>query len=165
MGDNFSFSGFQEQFWSLKWSFNAQVQREVADAVVDADVVYKAMSQVWGSSDIRTGDGQTPYSIYGSLRMQNNIEDTLSAPISVDNFDHTVLVFRDRQAGVAAIYDPFEERYLYNAYCLEKKLMKELFSQEYDFLEDAITVINEEFGSWEMESFDKKGCSSCVAKK
>ncbi len=81
------------------------------------------------------------------------------------NYDSSVLVFRDRQAGVSEIYDPESGTFSYNAYCLEKKLMKELFTCEYDFLTDALEVINEEFGSWDLESFDKKGCGSCVAKK
>ncbi|TWW08790.1 hypothetical protein E3A20_20830, partial [Planctomyces bekefii] len=38
-------------------------------------------------------------------------------------------------------------------------------STEHEFLEDALAVINDEFGTWEAESFDKKGCSSRVAKK
>ncbi len=83
-----------------------------------------------------------------------------------ENYGHTVLVFRDRQAGVSEVYDPEEDRYTYNAYCLEKKLMKELFAFEYDYLEDALGRINEEFGTWTPESFEeKKGCGSCVAKK
>jgi hypothetical protein len=66
--------------------------------------------------------------------------------LTEENYMHTVLVFRDRQAGVSEIYDPETGMYSYNAYCLEKKLVKELFT-------------------WELESFDqKKGCSSCVAK-
>lgn len=85
--------------------------------------------------------------------------------LTPDNYEHTVLVFRDRQAGVSEIWDPETERYTYNAYCLEKKLIKELFTCEYDFLDDALHAINEEFGTWEAESFDKKGCGSCVAKK
>jgi hypothetical protein len=86
--------------------------------------------------------------------------------LTVDNYDHSVLVFRDRQAGVSEIYDPETDRYTYNAYCLEKKLLKELFTCEYDFLEDALQVINEEFGSWGLETFEEEsGCGSCVAKK
>ena len=81
------------------------------------------------------------------------------------NYDSNVLVFRDRQAGISEIYDPESTTFSYNAYCLEKKVMKELFTCEYDFLTDAREVINAEFGSWELESFDKKGCGSCVAKK
>ncbi|MBM4250564.1 MAG: hypothetical protein FJ146_01165 [Deltaproteobacteria bacterium] len=85
--------------------------------------------------------------------------------LTEENYDHSVLVFRDRQAGISEIYDPERDSFSYNAYCLEKKLMKELFTCEYDFLTDALEVINEEFGSWDLESFDKKGCGSCVAKK
>ena len=40
-----------------------------------------------------------------------------------DNYGHSVLVFRDRQAGVSEIYDPEADRYSYNAYCMEKKLV------------------------------------------
>lgn len=85
--------------------------------------------------------------------------------LTVDNYDHSVFVFRDRQAGVTEIFDPETNTYSYNAYCLEKKLLKELFTCEYEFLEDALYVINEEFGTWQLESFDEKsGCGSCVAK-
>lgn len=88
------------------------------------------------------------------------------AHLTVENYDHSVFVFRDRQAGVTEIYDPITEAYSYNAYCLEKKLLKELFTCEYEFLEDALHVINQEFGSWQIESFEEKsGCGSCVAKK
>jgi hypothetical protein len=85
--------------------------------------------------------------------------------LTPDNYSHSVLVFRDRQAGVTEIYDPGMGRYTYNAYCLEKKLLKELFTCEYEFLEDALLAINEEFGTWTLESFDQKGCGSCAAKK
>lgn len=86
--------------------------------------------------------------------------------LTPDNYGFSVLVFRDRQAGVSEIFDPQSNTYTYNAYCLEKKLLKELFTCEYDFLEDALQVINEEFGTWALESFEEKsGCSSCVAKK
>lgn len=88
-----------------------------------------------------------------------------AAKLTADNYAHTVLVFRDRQAGVSEVYDPDRDSFSYNAYCLEKKLMTELFSCEYDFLSDALDVVNQEFGTWEAESFDKKGCGSCVAKK
>jgi hypothetical protein len=87
------------------------------------------------------------------------------SPLTEENYDHTVLVFRDRQAGVSEIFDPETGTFTYNAYCLEKKLMKELFTCEYEFLTDALYAINEEFGTWTPESFDKKGCGSCVAKK
>ena len=86
--------------------------------------------------------------------------------LNEENYGHSTLVFRDRQAGVSEIYDPEFNRYSYNAYCMEKKLVKELFTCEYEFLEDALHAINEEFGTWELESFEEdKGCGSCVAKK
>lgn len=88
-----------------------------------------------------------------------------SAGLSADNYGHSVLVFRDRQAGVSEVYDPFAERFYYNAYCLERKLMKELYSCEFEFLDDALSHMNDEFGTWDLESFEqKKGCGSCVAK-
>ncbi len=89
----------------------------------------------------------------------------MATKITQQNYSDSVLVFRDRQAGVSEIYDPHTSSYTYNAYCLEKKLIKELWSSEFDFLEDAINRVNEEFGSWEIENFEpKKGCGSCVAK-
>lgn len=88
------------------------------------------------------------------------------AKLDAENYTHSVLVFRDRQAGVSEIFDPIDNAYSYNAYCLEKKLVKELFTCEYEFLEDALHVVNEEFGTWDMESFEvDKGCGSCAAKK
>ncbi|MCX6108394.1 MAG: hypothetical protein NTZ90_02170 [Proteobacteria bacterium] len=93
------------------------------------------------------------------------VQVSVKQALTEDNYEHTVLVFRDRQAGVSEVYDPVLGRFSYNAYCLEKKLLKELFSCEYDFLADALEVINAEFGTWPTESFDKKGCGSCAAKK
>lgn len=87
------------------------------------------------------------------------------AKLTTENYTYNVLRFRDRQAGITEIYDPQADTYSYNAYCLETKLVKELFTCEYDFLEDALHCINEEFGTWELESFDKKGCGTCAAKK
>jgi hypothetical protein len=93
-----------------------------------------------------------------------NIADTNK--LNEENYGHSVLVFRDRQAGISEIYDPESNQYSYNAYCMEKKLVKELFTCEYEFLEDALRAINEEFGTWELESFEEdKGCGSCAAKK
>ncbi len=88
----------------------------------------------------------------------------INQKLTEDNYTHTVLTFRDRQAGISEIYDPKDQLFTYNAYCLERVLMKELFTCEYDFLADALDVINEEFGTWTAESFDKKGCGSCAAK-
>jgi len=86
-------------------------------------------------------------------------------PLTVENFLNTVLTFRDRQAGVSVIYDPERDRYSYNAYCLETKLLKELFTCEYEFLDDALSVINAEFGTWAGHALEEKsGCGSCAAK-
>lgn len=83
-----------------------------------------------------------------------------------ENYLQKAFQFRDRQAGVSLIYDPDEQAFSYNAYCLETKLMKELFTVEEDYLEDAIALINSEFGSWELVDLTGKssGCGSCVAK-
>ena len=83
-----------------------------------------------------------------------------------ENFLQKAFQFRDRQAGVSLIYDPDEQAFTYNAYCLETKLMKELFTVEQDYLEDAIELINAEFGSWELVDLTGKssGCGSCAAK-
>lgn len=90
----------------------------------------------------------------------------LREKLTVDNYTDKVLSFRDRQAGVSVIYDPEIEGYTYNAYCLEKKLLKELFTCEYDYLEDALDVVNSEFGTWELVGLgeDTGGCGSCAAK-
>ncbi len=86
-------------------------------------------------------------------------------PLNEENFDHKVLTFRDRQAGVSLIFDPETQKYSYNAYCLEKKLVQELYSCEFEFLQDALDHVNSEFGSWELFDMAKKeGCGSCVAK-
>ncbi len=86
--------------------------------------------------------------------------------LNTENFDHKVLSFRDREAGVSVIFDPDSKQFTYNAYCLELKLMRELYSCEFYFLEDALNHIEEEFGSWELKELTKKsGCGSCVAKK
>lgn len=85
--------------------------------------------------------------------------------LTPDNYDHTILQFRDRQAGVSVVYDPEDNCYTYNAYCIEAKLLEELFSCEYQFLDDALATINSEFGTWEkIDLSAKKGCGSCVAK-
>ena len=83
-----------------------------------------------------------------------------------ENFQEKAFRFRERQAGVSIIYDPNRSTYSYNAYCLETKIMKELFTVEFDFLDDALELMNEEFGSWELFDLSEKssGCGSCVAK-
>jgi hypothetical protein len=85
--------------------------------------------------------------------------------ITTENYDYTILQFRERQAGVSVIYDAEFDRYTYNAYCIEAKILEELFSCEYEFLEDALAVVNSEFGTWEKVDLSaKQGCGSCVAK-
>lgn len=90
----------------------------------------------------------------------------MSANILDDqNFTHSHFVWNTRQAGVGLIFDPKRDRYVYNAYCIETELLKELFSCEYEFLEEALNVINVEYGNWEFKSVEEKsGCGSCVAK-
>jgi hypothetical protein len=85
--------------------------------------------------------------------------------LTEDNFEYTILQFRERQAGISVIYDPELDRYTYNAYCIETKLLQELFTCEFEFLVDALNTINTEFGSWEkIDLSAKKGCGSCAAK-
>ena len=88
----------------------------------------------------------------------------IGSRLDSENYSHTVFRWRDRQAGISLVFDPEMERYSYNAYCIETKLLKELFSCEFAFLEDALELINSEFGNWEMHSLDTKGCGSCAAK-
>ena len=87
--------------------------------------------------------------------------------INEENFYDNALVFRDRQAGVSLIYDGENDSYSYNAYCLETKIMKELFTKEFSFLQEALDFINDEFGNWDLVSLStkKSGCGSCAAKK
>jgi hypothetical protein len=85
--------------------------------------------------------------------------------LTSENYTHSVLQFRDRQAGVGEVYDPENERYTYNAYCIEVTLLTELYSCEFEFLADALQVIHDEFGQWELIDLGgKSGCGSCVAK-
>jgi hypothetical protein len=85
--------------------------------------------------------------------------------LTSSNFDHAILRFRERQAGIGVIYDPDDDKFTYNAYCLETKLLEELYSCEFEFLDDALDVINQEFGSWELVDLSaKEGCGTCVAK-
>ena len=86
--------------------------------------------------------------------------------ITDKNFQESYLIFQDRQAGIGLVYCPKDEKYFYNVYCLELKLMKELFSVEYEFLDDALTALNGEFGHWEMKTYEDKqsGCGNCAAK-
>ncbi|MDD9950459.1 MAG: hypothetical protein OXT67_02735 [Zetaproteobacteria bacterium] len=86
--------------------------------------------------------------------------------LNESNYDSHYLRFQERQAGVSLVFDPDKELYYYNAYCIEMKLLKELFTVEYTFLEEALETIDAEFGTWELTPYDKKksGCGSCAAK-
>lgn len=85
--------------------------------------------------------------------------------LTEENFSHAILQFRERQAGVSPVYDPENDSFSYNAYCVETKLLTELFTCEYEFLSDALHAVNEEFGQWELVDLSaKSGCGSCVAK-
>ncbi len=83
-----------------------------------------------------------------------------------DNYLEKAFRFRDRQAGVSVIFNPEGESFTYNAYCLETKIMKELFTVEFDYLDDALQLMNDECGSWELIDLGEQsnGCGSCVAK-
>jgi hypothetical protein len=86
--------------------------------------------------------------------------------LTEENYYYSFFKFNDRQAGVSLIFSPEEEHYLYNSYCLETKRLNEIFSVESEFLSEAIDLINNEFGGWELVSLKEKqsGCSTCVAK-
>ena len=86
--------------------------------------------------------------------------------VTDENFEEKYLNFQDRQAGIGLVFCPDEQKFFYNVYCIELKLMKEIFSVEYEFLDDALTTLNGEFGQWELKSYEEKksGCSSCAAK-
>lgn len=86
--------------------------------------------------------------------------------VTADNYTYSYLEFGDRQAGVGLVYSPEEDRYFYNVYCLERTLLKELMSVEFEFLEDALESLTQEFGSWSLKELEEKksGCSTCVAK-
>jgi hypothetical protein len=83
-----------------------------------------------------------------------------------DNYEFQVLRSRARQAGVSLIYDPERDEFTYNAYCLELKLLKELFTQEFETLDEALSCIHEEFGSWQLADAavplpSAAGCGGC----
>ena len=86
--------------------------------------------------------------------------------LDIENFMQSVFRFNDRQAGVSLIFNPKTMSYTYNAYCLETKIMKELFTVECDFLEEALEIINNEFGSWDLVDLanSNSGCGTCIAK-
>lgn len=92
---------------------------------------------------------------------------TIATQLSEENFLEQAFRFRDRQAGVSVIYDPDDDCFTYNAYCVELTLNKELFTEEHEFLADALALINSEFGTWELKALGTKdkGCGSCAAKR
>ena len=85
--------------------------------------------------------------------------------ITEDNYTYSYYSFEDRQSGISLVYSLEKKAYLYNVYCIEQTLLKELFTVEYDFLDDAIETVNSEFGSWNLKTFEEKksSCSSCQA--
>jgi len=95
-----------------------------------------------------------------------NESEIAETSLTADNYLNKAFRFQARQAGVSLIFDPHNEHYTYNAYCLETEIMKELFTVEHDFLEDALELVNQEFGNWELVDLgeEKTGCSSCAAK-
>ncbi len=98
--------------------------------------------------------------------MQTPAPETVSKVLDSENYSHSFYNFGDRQAGVGLVFCPNENKFYYNAYCVEAKILKELFSVEYEFLQDALATVNSEFGQWELKSHEKtkEGCNTCVAK-
>jgi hypothetical protein len=98
-------------------------------------------------------------------KIANDVSILLNHKLTAENYSHSILQFRDRQAGVSEVYDPDGDNYTYNAYCIEATLLTELYTCEFEFLEDALTAVNEEFGQWDLVDLaEKSGCGSCVAK-
>ena len=83
-----------------------------------------------------------------------------------ENFMTHTFTWRTRQAGVSVIYDAENDLYSYNAYCMETEKLKELFTCEYEYLDDALEVVNSEYGNWPLVELspEKYGCGSCAAK-
>ena len=91
---------------------------------------------------------------------------TTDNQLTAENYSTHFLRFQKRQAGISLSYSNESEKFNYNAYCVETELLKELFSVEYEFLDDALVTINQEFSSWELVPYEeeKSSCSTCVAK-
>jgi len=91
---------------------------------------------------------------------------TTENQLTQENYSSHFLRFQKRQAGISLIYSDKDSQFYYNAYCVETELLKELFSVEYEFLDDALKTINDEFSTWELIPYDKEksSCSTCVAK-
>ena len=85
--------------------------------------------------------------------------------ITHENFLHSALVFRERQAGVSLVFNPGNDLFTYNVYCIETKMMVELMTCEFNDIDEALTTVNSEFATWEYLDMQKKeGCGTCVAK-
>lgn len=86
--------------------------------------------------------------------------------ITPENYTTHFKRFQKRQAGISLSYSNSEKKFFYNAYCVETELLKELFTVEYEFLEDALKTVNDEFATWELAPYEEKsGCSTCSNKK
>ena len=76
--------------------------------------------------------------------------------LTSENYSFSYYSFRSRQAGVNVVYSNDDDCYYYNAYCIENKILRELLSNEFNFLDDALEFINHEFGKWELQSYEEK---------
>lgn len=86
--------------------------------------------------------------------------------ITVENYLHSYYQFQDRQSGISLVYSYTKKNYIYNVYCIEQTLLKEIFTVEYEFLDEALQTVNSEFGTWKLVTLkenEKTGCSSCSA--
>ncbi len=87
-------------------------------------------------------------------------------PLTPENYEGSFLSFQDRQAGVSHVFSPVGNKYYYHVYCIDRKTLVDLFSVEYEFLEDALATVNSEFGNWEMQDYETKSqCSTCSNSK
>lgn len=85
--------------------------------------------------------------------------------ITHENYLDNFLEFQDRQSGVGLVFNPESDAYTYNVYCIDRKLMKEIYSAEVEFLDDALSLLNDEFATWKLVSYDSEsGCSTCANK-
>ncbi len=86
--------------------------------------------------------------------------------VDEDSFLYRYYRFEDRQAGIGLVYCPQEERYFYNVYCADTKLVKDIFAVEFEFLVDALETLQKEFGQWQCIEIEDGagGCGSCAAK-
>ncbi len=90
---------------------------------------------------------------------------SLGWKLTHENFLHSALIFRERQAGIGLVFNPETELFSYNVYCVETKLMVELMTCEFTDIDEALATVNSEFETWEYLDMQKKeGCGTCVAK-